>query len=406
MPIDPSRDWLELISYLPPETERLAFEMKLLKTQWKNAKVRTAADLLRFFFVHAGAGLGLRPTVALVAAGGGPELSHVSLHDKLRAAGPWLGELITRMTSGPTAASANAELWDGYELVAVDGSTVSGPGAERADARLHVAMRIADLRPLEANVTAASEGETLRNFTWMPGQLVIADRGYANPPGVASTVEKGADVLVRVNRGALPLYDADAAIDVLEWLRGLPGHRTCERYAEVRAHSGAGRRRIRGRLIAVRLPAPKAAEARERVRKEFGNQATPEHFEAAEYVVLFTTAPASRLSSAQCIEAYRLRWQIELLFKRWKSICHLDELPNHREDTILSWVRTKVLLALILDRMGKRLASASAEVSPPKRHAAGLPARRVRAASGQPRLGAHGHLLEAHRRSHPAHPAL
>jgi hypothetical protein len=52
---------------------------------------------------------------------------------------------------------------------------------------------------------------------------------------------------------------------------------------------------------------------------------------------------------------------VELLFKRWKSICGLDELPNFIEDTILSWVLTKILLVLILERMG----AAAAAYSPP-----------------------------------------
>jgi hypothetical protein len=67
------------------------------------------------------------------------------------------------------------------------------------------------------------------------------------------------------------------------------------------------------------------------------------------------------MSAAHSIALYRLRRQVELLFKRWKSICGLDELPNFIEDTILSWVLTKTLLVLILERMG---AEKSAHSSP------------------------------------------
>lgn len=44
-------------------------------------------------------------------------------------------------------------------------------------------------------------------------------------------------------------------------------------------------------------------------------------------------------------------WQIELTFKRWKSLCHFDRLPNHRDDTILAWLYAKLLLAVLLQRM-------------------------------------------------------
>jgi hypothetical protein len=83
-----------------------------------------------------------------------------------------------------------------------------------------------------------------------------------------------------------------------------------------------------------------------------------DQLEAAAYVLLFTTAPSTRMSAARCVEAYRLRWQIELQLKRWKSICHFDMLPNYRDDTMVSWVTAKLLLGLLLDRMGSaRLAA-------------------------------------------------
>jgi hypothetical protein len=60
-----------------------------------------------------------------------------------------------------------------------------------------------------------------------------------------------------------------------------------------------------------------------------------------------------------------LRWQIELQFKRWKSLCGFDVLPNFRDDTTLAWLSAKVLLGTLLDRM----ASIPTELSPPDRHA-------------------------------------
>ena len=60
------------------------------------------------------------------------------------------------------------------------------------------------------------------------------------------------------------------------------------------------------------------------------NDATAESIEAAGYVELFTTVDKSRLSAARCMHLYRLRWQIELLFKRLKSLCGLDRMPNYR----------------------------------------------------------------------------
>ena len=398
MPIEPTRDWKLLLSLLPANYEQLAVMHGLLKLQWKNSKITSAADLLRLFFVHAGADVPLRQTVALVGEAGGPRISAVVLHKKMRTAAPFLGDLIAQLCA--TSREAEPELWGGYELLAMDGSTVSGPGAEGIDARMHTVIRITDLRTVHVKVTGVSEGETLRRFSWLPGQLVIADRGYANAPGIVWVADQGADVLVRVNRGALPLYDDGAVLDVIGWLRTLKGHRAFERHVTVRRWTRGHLREVTGRLIGFRLPDAEAAEARARVLKEHGTSTTDEMLEAASYVALFTTAPAARLSAARCVEAYRLRWQIELQFKRWKSLCRFDRLPNYRDDTIQAWLSIKILLGLLLDKIG----SAAAELSPPDPNVEIRRAVRFRrSAHRAPAVEAHEHHLADDARGDSAH---
>ena len=119
-------------------------------------------------------------------------------------------------------------------------------------------------------------------------------------------------------------------------------------------------RQIRGRLIATRLPAEQAEKARARLRRELKGKVTDLDREAAAYVVLFTTAPKSKLDATRCLALYRIRWQVELLFKRWKSLCGFDRLPNYLDETILAWLYAKVLLALLMQRM------ASWALSPPE----------------------------------------
>jgi hypothetical protein len=354
-------DWAELLTYLPAGYDTLAKEMKQLEVQYGNAKITTADELLRFLFVHAGAGLPLRQTVAVVEGGGGPGISHVTLHQKMCRAAPYLQALVNELSSASRALSV--ELLAGYDVVAIDATADSSPGSSGTDVRLHTAIRLADLTVLYAEATGVTGGETLKRFPLQAGQLALVDRGYSNGPGVASAVKQGADVLGRLNRGALPLYKRDGErLDVMECLRSLKGRRTEEWPAEIRTELNGEVMVIQVRLVAVRLPKDEAEEARQRVRKEHGKKTSPEMLEAAGYVALYTTVPAARMSAAHCIELYRLRWQVELLFKRWKSICGLDELPNFIEDTVLSWVLTKMLLMLILERMG----AAAAVYSPPE----------------------------------------
>ena len=364
-------DWQAVLAHFPVETERLAHEHKVINVQWPNAKVHDAATLLRFILLHVGADIPLRQTVTLIAEAGGPSLAPVWLHKRMRRAQPYLAALVELMIAD-VVADATPESWAGYEMVSVDATTVSGPGAEGSDVRLHCVLRLHDLRVRDVCVTSASEGETFRNFVWEADTLVIADRGYANALGIFWVVDQGAAVLVRVNRGSLPLTALSGkTIDVLAWCRGLKGNVPHEQRAVVAQAKGKGReeRKLEGRLIGIHLPQDAARAARERTRREDGPAVTAEKLEASEYVVLFTTAPASRMSAERCVGAYRLRWQVELQFKRWKSLCHFDKLPNYRDDTMLAWVTAKLLLGLLLDRVAAARDGGDATTRPGARQA-------------------------------------
>jgi hypothetical protein len=376
--LDIQRDWNLLLSYLPKDYEDLAIVHKQLQTQYGNAKITTAEQLLRLLFVHVGAELPLRQTVAVIAAAGGPKLAPMRLHMKMRRAPPYLCALLRSLCA--EREDAAPERWGGYEMCVVDATAVSGPGATGTDARVHTAMRLSDLRILEIEVSDASVGETLKNFHFEPGQLVIGDRGYCHAAGIAWVLGQLADVLIRLNRGALPVFDDDEqALDVLDWARSIPDHTAVERSVFIEDTSGRQPQRIPGRLVAIRLPADKAEEARRRVRREQGQGATKATLEMAGYVVLFTTAPTSRLSAARCLEAYQLRWQVELLYKRWKSLGGLDQLPNERDDTILAWLYVKLILGMLVERIG----SATSELSPPVRLASPERSPRKRRASSR-----------------------
>lgn len=349
-------DWEALSAYLPRDYERLADEHKQLETQYGNAKLTTASWLLRFILLHTGANLPLRQTVALMAEAGGPMLSAMRLHMKMRRAAPYLQALVERMVGW--TAEAKPELWAGYSMVLVDATTVCGPGAVGPDARIHTKLRVADVAVLDATVTDSSGGETFRRFQFQPGELVIADRLYCNPINVALATEQGANVLVRYNRGSLPLQYMGQPLDVLAAVRAIRRDAVLDLPVSFEHEDEV----VRGRLVATRLPADQAEKARQRLRKKDGPaHVSTESLEAAGYVILLTTVPRDRMSASRCLEGYRLRWQIELQFKRWKSLCGFDRLPNYRDDTIVAWLYAKLLLGILLDRMG----SIRSELSPP-----------------------------------------
>jgi len=320
-------------------------------------KIKDVEVPLRLVLHHAGTGAALKVTTAGAAAAGLVDISHVGLHKWMVKIGPYLADLCSHMVYDNAIFAADQ--WAGYEVMAVDASALTCPGAKGTTARVHYAMRLADLHPVEIHVTDYKGGETYRRFEAVTEQLWIGDRGYANPPGVAFIKDSGAEVLVRYNYGSLPLYNgAGQSFDVRGKLARLKKPGTTREW-KVWVHP-KDHEPICGRLCAVRLPEDKAKEAQERVRREQGKSVTEETLEAAKYVVVFTTVPSSRLNTAQVLELYRLRWQVELFIKRDKSIGDLDELPNFKPETIYSWICAKTLLLLI----ARKIASSQVAIPP------------------------------------------
>jgi hypothetical protein len=124
--------------------------------------------------------------------------------------------------------------------------------------------------------------------------------------------------------------------------------------AEWRVWVPSGEQRIAGRLCGIR----KSEEAIERanrrlVRKhQLGkNCDTPENREYACYVLVFTTLPKNRASRKQVLECYRLRWQIELSFKRFKSLVQLGHIPKHDDQSSRAWLYGKLFVALLSQKL-------------------------------------------------------
>ncbi len=113
------------------------------------------------------------------------------------------------------------------------------------------------------------------------------------------------------------------------------------------------KRLIAGRLCAVKKSAAAAQKARQRVLRESqrgGAQVRPETLEAADYVFVFTTL-SSAVEPQVVMELYRGRWQIELAFKRLKSLVQLGHLKKHDALAARAWLQGKLLVAFLLDAL-------------------------------------------------------
>jgi hypothetical protein len=354
-------DWGMVEAQLPPNWRVLAAQYEVFRSdvpEHLGAKLGDPGVVLRLILHHVVTGTSLKMTMALAATVGLVEASSVALHKKMKKAAPYLWALVQQMVGQP--ADFCPAPWAGYEVLLVDATVVTRPGATGTTARVHYVLRAADLSLEQVQVSDEKEGETLRWVKARAGQLLLADRVYGNPPGIRSVLCRGADVLVRYNPGTLPLSnEAGEPIQVTDLMQTLkkPGDRG-EWTVFCRTRKTPA---FSGRLCAVRLSIEKAEEARRRLRREHRADVSPVAWALADFVIVFTTASAERLSTEQVLELYRLRWQVELRIKRDKSLGQMDKLPNFRKDTIASWLSAHVLSQLLISRI------ASAHVAIPPR---------------------------------------
>jgi hypothetical protein len=340
-----SAGWNALVSLLPTDWKERAEKLKLCRSQpsksGERAKLKDPEKLLRLVLHHVATDTPLDLTVAQAHAINLVSVSKVALHLRMRTVGPWLSELAVGVSNADKLFAA--ERWGGYRIFCTDATCGTRPGACGTTFRVHCRLEAATMRPHQWEITDVHGGEKLRRFTIEADDLDLLDRAYCNAHDIEHAELGKGKVIVRYARTSLPLFDSRGrAIDIKPRVLRLSRPGRVKEWP-VRVHGPAGTV-ISGRIVAVRLNAEQTAKAIARLEREKkASEITAEDRAWSEYVVVFTTAPRARLSSELVLELYRLRWLVELEFKREKSIGGLDRLPNFRDDTIASWVAGKLL---------------------------------------------------------------
>ncbi len=348
-PINLERDFEYLISFLPPQWEEQARESGALR---RCRKIADAKVLLRALLLHLAEGISLRETATRLREGGILDISDVAIMDRLRSAGPWFSWMNQRLMDQWVAPLPR---WPGKwsSVCLADGTRIQEPGPTGSGWMVHYAVELSSMRCREVLIYDwAQSGEGFRRFKVRTGELWIGDRAYGKRPGIAYAVERGADVITRFALNSLPMQDATGSRPflLLDYLRKLSGRRVGD--WPVRLVNGQDQ--IQGRVCAVRKSAAAAAKSITRAREtaiKNQDQVQPETLEAAQYVFVFTTLSPAQLSASNVLEVYRGRWQIELVFKRLKSVLSFGHLPKYDPDSIRSWIEGKLLVALLLEAL-------------------------------------------------------
>ena len=343
-------NWEVLQRFLPEGWEEQA---RICGAMRRARYIKDPETVLRILLLHLANGCSLVETAARAQTSGLGTISSVGVFKRLRAAGPWL-RWLAQQERGTAALPLGAV---GRRVRAVDATTVCEPGSTGGDWRVHYAVNLADLQCDFFQLTELRQsGETFQRVPVNQGDIMLGDRVYAAPPGVAHVLEGGGDVIVRLNRMALPLFDSHhRRIDLAAQMRTLKGHSPAEFSSWIKDSQGGW---TAGRMVVLRQSAEVTRWTRERMlRRARRDQepVSPLSLERAEYFILWTSL--KQLRAAEILELYRLRWQIELVFKRMKSILGLGHLPKKDPLSAQAWLEGKLFVGLLIERMVDAAAS-------------------------------------------------
>lgn len=343
--------WQCVRSLLPEDLEGLAREHGAMCRR-RRGKIEDAETLLRLLLLHVAGGLSLEQTSLRAREQGLAEVSDVALFKRLRRSEAWL-QALTAAVLRSLPDPALPKLGGSYCLRALDATFIQEPGSTGTDWRLHYSLRLPELVCDFFELTDAHGAEHLSRLPVRPGDVVLADRGYNQRSGAAAIIKAGGEVVLRLRSNGFPLLDRNGQnLNVTELLeRELPQPGAVLEVPVQFEHDGE---RFAARLCVVRKSAAATHAARrqitsERTRKR--GRVRARTLALAAYVCVLTTLPENVVTAEEVLELYRCRWQVELAFKRLKSLLSIGALPKTDPASCRAWMQAKVLTALLTDRL-------------------------------------------------------
>ena len=229
-----------------------------------------------------------------------------------------LAPLLKRFTSVTVLDSSTISLPDSMQeqFPGCGGSYGSGAAAMKLQTELD--LRSGALSHVQIEAGRHPDGASSRQDARRgKGSLRIADLGYFNVAVFAAMATASEYFLSRLQFGtAVGLPDAPA-MELLSWLRRQSSGFVDRPIWLAKGHA------LACRLIAWRLPPEQANRRRQKLRQDTvrkrGQEPIAERLAWCDWTILVTNVPPQLLTPAEGAVLYRARWQVELLFKRWKS---------------------------------------------------------------------------------------
>jgi hypothetical protein len=342
-----NRDWDFVVKRLGG-AEALEAGARATHAFMRPRAVKCAADMLRLVLAYCLGEGGLRSVATWATAIGLVDISNVGLLYRLRQSGDWLQLLVGQLLESAAPKAARGRL-----IRLVDATVVmkAGCAAKKANSiwRIHSVFELTFERFGYFELTDEGGGEQLDRAPVIASEIRIGDRAYMQPDRIAKVLDGGGDIVIRSgwrharwrNESGTPVRLPD------EFRKARKG--LVDRPIWIARKGGTP---LALRLVAARKPPQAAAEARRQAQQGARDgcyQLSQDGLQAADWLIVVTSLKAVEYSAQDVLDLYRLRWRVELGFKRLKSVIGLQGPPGKDEASAKAYILSHLLMNLLLE---------------------------------------------------------
>lgn len=347
--------------------DQMSLIYEMMPTGWKEAAKETGAlvrsrnintpeELLRLNFLYQTSGDSYGLVSALTQISENQKgLNKTAVQKRITNSGEWLKWILIHLNREEKYLEEAPKWLKEYRVCLTDASDYCKQGSKNADFRFHYMMELFTLNMAEFHFTEASEGERINRYeTIKPKDIIIGDRIYGTITGMRYVASKEADFLFRLRAEAFNLYTGDNT--VFDLTAFLQENYEAGKIIDLNLFYKSGKEYYPVRICAVGKTEADIDKTHKHIKKSNSKKQRGKITDLqkiyGQYVIAATSLPKD-ISAKQILELYRMRWQIELVFKRLKSIFG-GEFCAKKKEAVEAWFYGKLLLATVCEILVKR----------------------------------------------------
>ena len=356
---------IEIMKELPNGYEEACFTEKAII---RKRGISNPSDLMLLSLLHLVNGCTLIEISEIARISKLGTFSDVAFMKRFENCGSWFKWILAHIDITEIRNYEKPEWLNNYEVLALDASDVSEKGRSGRIYRLHYALNLFNMQSASYRITEQKTGESLCNFVFNENDLIVGDRIYSTFKGINHCLSSKANFVLRLRKNSFNAYDVfNEKLDILEKLKVLEDNEVLDLPIYVRLAEGKDYTQLR--ICAVRKHERYLEQTKKKIRRKESRKQiniSDETKEFNNYIVVVTALP-NEISGKDILDLYRLRWQVEIYFKRLKSIMDFGELPKRRPASAESWLNGKLIIALLIEKlMNKQFFFPNEEESEPQ----------------------------------------